>query len=76
MASTTARVVAVAVLLMQCCNVILAVRPLLDLAAGDGGGRQLGQGGEALVAQSLTGAGGGNCHSFITPEHPPCPPAP
>ncbi|RCV46416.1 hypothetical protein SETIT_9G529800v2 [Setaria italica] len=69
-----ARAVVVAVLLMQCCNVILAARPLLDAAAGDGRGWQLGHGGEALIMQALKGPGGGNC-DFKSPEHPPCPPS-
>ena len=47
MASTTAatmvKAAVVAVLLMQCCDVILAARPLLHVAAGADGGWQLGQ---------------------------------
>ncbi|RCV36802.1 hypothetical protein SETIT_8G010800v2 [Setaria italica] len=65
-----ARAVVVAVLLMQCCNVILAARPLLDAAAGDGRGWQLGHDGEALM-QAPKGPGGGNCE-FQSPEHPRC----
>ncbi|OEL13797.1 hypothetical protein BAE44_0025184 [Dichanthelium oligosanthes] len=57
-----ARAVVVAVLLMQCCNVILAARPLLHA------GRL---GGEALVSQP----GQGNCSGFKGVKHPPCPPA-
>ncbi|RCV46415.1 hypothetical protein SETIT_9G529700v2 [Setaria italica] len=64
-------VVVVAVLLMQCCNVILAARPLLHAAAGDGRGWKLWHGGEALIMQALKGPGGGNCH-FVDPSHPPC----
>jgi hypothetical protein len=44
MASTTAatmvKAVVVAVLLMQCCDVILSARPLLNAAAGTDGGWQ------------------------------------
>ncbi|CAL4937786.1 unnamed protein product [Urochloa decumbens] len=80
MASTTAmmiaRAVVVAVLLMQCCNMILAARPLLHAAAaGDGRrGWQPGQGREAPFMQVLNVPGGGNCHGFMDPSHPPCPP--
>ncbi|PAN51824.2 hypothetical protein PAHAL_9G594700 [Panicum hallii] len=72
-----ARAVVVAVLLMQCCNVILAARPLLHAAAGDYDGRRgwrLGQGGEALIMQALDGPGQGNCR-FKDPNHPHCVPA-
>ena len=83
MASTTAmmaRAAVVAVLLMQCCNIIdiLAARQLLHVAAGDDGrhGWQLGQGGEALTSmQGLNGPGQGNCGGFVDPNHPPCPSA-
>ncbi|CAD6209679.1 unnamed protein product [Miscanthus lutarioriparius] len=37
------KAVVVAVLLMQCCDVILSARPLLNAAAGADGGWQLGQ---------------------------------
>ncbi|KAK3150566.1 hypothetical protein QOZ80_3AG0234860 [Eleusine coracana subsp. coracana] len=50
-ATIMVKAVVVAVLLMQCCNVILAARLLLDVAAGDGG-RWLGQDG-ALIMQIL-----------------------
>ncbi|XP_072151740.1 bZIP transcription factor 29 [Setaria viridis] len=63
MAATMARAVVVAVLLMQCCNVILAARPLLDAAAGDGRGWQLGHDGEALMERQAT--------AKATPPHTP-----
>nr|TKV98041.1 hypothetical protein SEVIR_9G534300v2 [Setaria viridis] len=69
-----ARAVVVAVLLMQYCNVILAARPLLHAAAGDGRGWQLGHGGGALIMQALKGPGD-NCGGFQSPQHPHCPPS-
>ncbi|KAL6660076.1 hypothetical protein ACP70R_002198 [Stipagrostis hirtigluma subsp. patula] len=69
-AMTMARAMVVAVLLMQCCNVILAARPLPDAAAGDGG-RWLGHGGAgALIMQILDGPGGGNGCDWHDPSHP------
>nr|TKW29647.1 hypothetical protein SEVIR_3G410100v2 [Setaria viridis] len=62
-------------LLMQCCNVILAARPFQDAVAGDGAGRgyQLGHGGEAPIMRAPPKLpGGGNCRSFQGPDHPPC----
>jgi hypothetical protein len=78
MAPTMARVVVVAVLLVQCCNLILAARPLLRAAAdaGDGSGWQLmghAGGGGALVMQALNGPGN-HCRDYTGPEHPPCGP--
>ena len=58
--TTTARAAVVAVLLLQCFNVILAARPLLDAtASGNGGGRWLGRLGGAgtLIMQVLSGGG-------------------
>ncbi|CAL4937783.1 unnamed protein product [Urochloa decumbens] len=58
----------VAVLLMQCCNVILAARPLLDSGAGAG----------ALIMQvldnkaSCKGPGGGNNGGWQDPSNPGC----
>ncbi|CAO1943873.1 unnamed protein product [Urochloa humidicola] len=74
------RAAAVAVLLlMQCCSVTLAARPLLPAAAGDGGW-QLRQG----ILQSLdkssvpTQPGQGNNCDWMGHEHPKgsCPPPP
>nr|TKW29649.1 LOW QUALITY PROTEIN: hypothetical protein SEVIR_3G410300v2 [Setaria viridis] len=69
MVATKVRAVVMAVLLMQCCNVILAARPLLDAATGDGHAWQLGHGGEAQIMQAPKGPGGGNC-DFKSPQHP------
>jgi hypothetical protein len=66
------------VLLMQCCDVILAARPLLHPAAG---WQQHGQGaGTTAVMQVLDkgspgGAGNGNC-DWTKPGNPGCPPQP
>ncbi|KAK3148296.1 hypothetical protein QOZ80_3BG0293270 [Eleusine coracana subsp. coracana] len=55
-----ARAMVVAVLLMQCCNVILAARPLLD--AAEDSGRWLGHGGAgSLILQVLQKGAGGGC---------------
>ncbi|KAG0552670.1 hypothetical protein BDA96_01G527200 [Sorghum bicolor] len=68
-----ARVVMVALLLflMQFCNVILAARPLLQVAASGGGGRGIS---EALIMQVLKGPGG-NCNQIQAPNFGPCPPS-
>ena len=67
-----ARAMVVAVLLMQCCNVILAVRPLLDV--GGDSGRWLGQDpAKSLIMQVLRGPC--NPNNGNNPNHPPCPPA-
>ena len=72
MAPTTAtmvRAAVVAVLLMQCCNVILAARPLLD--AGGDGGSWLGQGAAgSLIMQVLSGRC--NKNDWNDPNHPKC----
>jgi len=79
MASTTTatmvKAVVVAVLLMQCREVIVAARPLLHAAAGADGGM-------TMVMQVLDKGnngprrpGGGNC-SWKKPGHPGCPPQP
>ncbi|KAL6648757.1 hypothetical protein ACP70R_012981 [Stipagrostis hirtigluma subsp. patula] len=68
--TTMAMTIVLAVLLMQCCNVILAARPLPDAAAGVDGGRWLGQGGGALIMQVLDGPGGGNGCGWHDPNHP------
>ncbi|RCV46419.1 hypothetical protein SETIT_9G530100v2 [Setaria italica] len=67
-----ARVALAAVLLMQCCNVILAARPLLD-----GAGRYAGAG--ALIMQVLdsskrgcSGPGRGNNGGWQDPSNPGC----
>jgi len=78
MASTTAatmvKAVVVAVLLMQCCDVILSARPLLNAAAGADGGWQLGQ-----VLDKGNGPpsdpGNGNCN-YTKPGNPCGPPQP
>lgn len=67
-----ARAVVVAVLLMQCCDVILAARPLLD--AGRDGGWQ-GQGAGTLIMQVLdkgssSSGGGTNPCCWHDPNHP------
>jgi hypothetical protein len=79
MASTMVKVAVVAVLLMQCCDVILAARPLLHPAAG---WQQHGQGAgtTAVIMQVLDkgspgGAGNGNC-DWTKPGNPGCPPQP
>jgi hypothetical protein len=76
-AATMVRAAMVAVLLMQCCDVILGARPLLHAAAG----WQHGQGaGTTTVMQVLDkgstgGPGNGNCE-WTKPGHPGCPPQP
>jgi len=84
MASTTAatmvKAAVVAVLLMQCCDVILAARPLLHVAAGADGGWQLWQGAvTTMVMQVLDkgngppgGAGAGNCGDWRNSGNPGC----
>ena len=77
MAATMVKAAVVAVLLMQCCDVILGARPLLHAATG----WQHGQGaGTATVMQVLDkgssggrGPGKGNC-DWTKPGHPGCPP--
>jgi hypothetical protein len=75
--ATMVKSAAVAVLLMQCCDVILGARPLLHAAAG----WQHGQGaGTTTVMQVLDkgssgGPGNGNC-DWTKPGHPRCPPPP
>jgi DNA-binding IscR family transcriptional regulator len=69
-AATMVKAAVVAVLLMQCCDEILAARPLLHATAGADGGWQLGKGARTtMVMQVLDkgsgspgGAGAGNCH--------------
>ncbi|KAL6901797.1 hypothetical protein ACP4OV_004673 [Aristida adscensionis] len=64
-AATMARAAVVALLLMQCCSVILAARPLLD------GGRWLGQGGAGtLIMQVLNGPGCVDCTMWNGKIHP------
>jgi hypothetical protein len=72
-----ARVAMVAVLLMQCCNAILAARPSLLLDGG--GGRYSGAG--ALIVQVLgnkkqrggcSGPGRGNNGGWQDPSNPGC----
>ncbi|OEL17944.1 hypothetical protein BAE44_0021037 [Dichanthelium oligosanthes] len=65
-----ARAVVVAVLLMQCCNAVLAARPLLDAAAGDGGAWLGLQGGGAGTLVLCSGPGGGNNSGWQDPKHP------
>jgi len=78
MASTTAatmvKAVVVAVLLMQCCDVILSARPLLNAAAGADGGWQLGQVLDKGKG-SPGGPGNGNC-DYTKPGNPCRPPQP
>jgi len=80
MASTTAatmvKAAVVAVLLMQCCDVILAARPLLHVAAGADGGWQGAV--TTMVMQVLDkgngapgGAGAPNC-DWRNPGNPGC----
>ncbi|CAM0871409.1 unnamed protein product [Alopecurus aequalis] len=52
--STMVRAVLVAVLLVQCCNVVFAAR----LLEGDGGWLQSGAGAGALIVQVLAKGGG------------------
>ncbi|OEL16460.1 hypothetical protein BAE44_0022521 [Dichanthelium oligosanthes] len=78
-AATMVRVAVVAMLLMQCCNVmVLAARPLVnDAAAADGRGWQRGQaaGGaqpaaQVVVAQKkISVPGEGNPSGWIDPNH-------
>ncbi|KAL6901799.1 hypothetical protein ACP4OV_004675 [Aristida adscensionis] len=74
MARTTAmlvRAAVVAVLLMQCCSVTLAARPLQDAAAEGGAGGWLGLGGAGtLIMQVLNGPGCVNCNGWHG-KHPP-----
>ena len=70
--ATMARVVMVALLLLlQLCNVILAARPLLQVAAA-GGGRGIS---EALIMEVLGGPGG-SCHEIQAPNLLCPPPSP
>ncbi|KAL6660077.1 hypothetical protein ACP70R_002199 [Stipagrostis hirtigluma subsp. patula] len=71
MTAMMVKAIVVAVLLMQCCNVIVAARPLPDAAAGDGS-RWPGQGGAGtLIMQALKGCpGGGNPGGWHDPKHP------
>jgi hypothetical protein len=85
MAPTTAaalmvRAAAVAVLLLQCFNVILAARPLLDAAAGDGrrpwlGRLELGGAGTplALIMQVLHRGPCPNNNDWQAPNGSGCP---
>jgi hypothetical protein len=75
MAATMVKAVVVAVLLMQCCDVILSARPLLNAAAGaDDGGWQLGQVLDKGKG-SPGGPGNGNCN-YTKPGNPCRPPQP
>jgi hypothetical protein len=64
-----ARAVVVAVLLMQCCNVVLAAR----LLEGDGGWLQGGADAVALIKQVLKGGAAPGAPNGCThnPNHPP-----
>ncbi|CAL4929203.1 unnamed protein product [Urochloa decumbens] len=66
-----ATVVAVLLLMLQCCNVILAARPLLD--GGDGEWQLGSNGGGALTAVQLlaraVGPGMGNPYDYQDPNY-------
>jgi hypothetical protein len=64
--------VVVTVLLMQCCDVILSARPLLNAAAGVDGGWQLGQVLDKGGNGSPSDPGNGNC-DYTKPGNPGCP---
>jgi hypothetical protein len=65
-----ARALVAAVLLMQCCNVILAARPLLD--SSEHGGRQwAGQGGALIMEVLPKGTPSCNWNSGVHPSSPP-----
>ena len=60
-AASMTKAVLLAVVLMQCCNAILAARPLLDAAAAAGGdGEWLGMIMQVLDRGGPSGPGGGN----------------
>ncbi|PWZ56861.1 hypothetical protein Zm00014a_013499 [Zea mays] len=75
-AATMVRAAVVAVLLMQCCDVILGARPLLHAAAGWQHGQDAGTTTVMRVLEKgSTGPGNGNCE-WTKPGHPGCPPQP
>jgi len=66
MASAAMRaVVLVAVVLMQCCKVIVAARPLLEAPAVAGGD---GTSWQEMIMQVLQGGPGGNNHNSQAPN--------
>jgi len=66
MASAAMRaVVLVAVVLMQCCKVIVAARPLLEAPAVAGGD---GTSWQEMIMQVLQGGPGGNNHNCQAPN--------
>ncbi|KAJ1254776.1 hypothetical protein BS78_01G470900 [Paspalum vaginatum] len=82
----TVRAVVVAVMLMQCCSVILAARPLLPHAAAGDDGHGFWQwklekddAGATIMEVLPKGPpsvpGSPNCGHFQNPTHPPCPPS-
>ena len=62
-----ARAVLVAVVLMQCCNMIVTARPLLETPAVAGGAAGAGTSWLGLIMQVLGGPGGNN-HNCQAPN--------